>query len=163
MRDGLPEVFPRLWRFAISLTSSADTANDLAQTTCLRALEKHQNFAPGTHLDRWLFRMAYRIWLNEMRAQTVRRGNGLLAVEDVDIPDTNISAETNIFVQQVLRSVYELPEAQRVCVMLVYVEGHKYAEAAETLDIPVGTVMSRLAAARKVVARRMNAEGKKTG
>lgn len=163
VREGLPEVFPRLWRYALVLTSNRDAASDLAQATCLRALENHEKFEAGTQLDRWLFRMAHRIWLNELRATAVRLGGGLQSIEDVDIPDRKISADTNIFVGQVLQSISALPEAQRTCVLLVYVEGFKYAEAARVLDIPVGTVMSRLAAARKTVNRRMNDEDAKTG
>lgn len=156
MRAGLSSVFPRLWRYALVLTSNKDSAFDLAQATCLRALENHDKYEPGTNLDRWLFRMANRIWLNERRAAAVRRGGGLQPVEEVEILDTSISTETNIFVRQVLHTIYELPEAQRACVLLVYVEGFKYAEAAEILDIPIGTVMSRLTTARKTVTLRLN-------
>lgn len=163
MRDGLGAIFPRLWRYALILTSNKDAAYDLAQATCLRALEKHDKFESGTHLDRWLFRIAHRIWLNELRATAVRRGGGLQPVEDIDIPDNKLPAETNYFVQEVLSTVYKLPEAQRACVLLVYVEGFKYAEAAEILNVPVGTIMSRLSAARKTLARRLSDEGAKTG
>ncbi len=163
MRDGLPAVFPRLWRYALVLTSNRDAALDLAQATCLRAMENHDKFEAGTALDRWLFRMAHRIWLNELRATAVRRGGGLQPVEDIDIPDTNMSAEMNIYVGEVLKAVYELPEAQRSCVLLAYVEGFKYAEVADILEIPVGTVMSRLAAARKTIRTRMTDEGVRTG
>nr|WP_299870242.1 RNA polymerase sigma factor [uncultured Hoeflea sp.] len=156
-------MFPRLWRCALVLTSNRDAAFDLAQATCLRALENHEKFEAGTALDRWLFRMAHRIWLNELRATAVRRGGGLQPIEDIDIPDTNMSAETNIFFGEVLQTVNELPEAQRTCVLLAYVEGFKYAEVAEILDIPVGTVMSRLAAARKTVSSRMKDEDVRTG
>ena len=158
IRRGLPEVFPRLWRYALILTSNRDAASDLAQMTCLRAIEKAHNYTPDQKLDRWLFRMAQRIWLNELRAQAVRRGQGLHAVEDIDLPDTRHDAEMNIFVRQVLSSIYELPEAQRATVMLVYVEGFTYAEAAATLDVPIGTVMSRLATARAKLGVRLNEE-----
>ena len=163
IRAGLPAIFPRLWRYALVLTANRDAANDLAQATCLRALQKADSYQTGTLLDRWLFRMAHRIWLNELRSAAVRRGGGLQAVEDVEIPDTRPDAETNFFVREVLHSVYALPEAQRAAVILVYVEGFSYAEAAEIMDVPVGTVMSRLAAARKVVTARMGEKGKKLG
>lgn len=163
VREGLPKVFPRLWRYALVLTSNRDAAFDLAQATCLRALENHQKYQPGTHLDRWLFRMAHRIWLNELRATAVRRGGGLQPVEEIEIPDTKATAETNIFVREVLKSISNLPEAQRACVVLVYVEGFKYAEAAEILDIPPGTVMSRLAAARKTLSGQLLDKEKRLG
>lgn len=163
VREGLPKVFPRLWRYALVLSSNRDTAFDLAQATCLRALENSEKFEAGSALDRWLFRIAHRIWLNELRATAVRRGGGLQPVEEIEIPDTNLSSETNIFISEVLTTVYELPEAQRVCVLLVYVEGFKYVEAAKILDIPIGTVMSRLAAARKTVSSKMEPKETRTG
>jgi len=82
----------------------------------------------------------------------VRRGQGLLSVEDAGLADPKPDIVSNIFGREVLDRVMSLPEAQRVTVMLVYVEGFKYAQAAEILDIPIGTVMSRLAAARATLA-----------
>jgi RNA polymerase sigma-70 factor, ECF subfamily len=148
VRAGLTPLYPRLWRFCLVISGSRQAAADLAQATCLRALEKALLFQPGTHLDRWLFTMARRIWLNEMRATAVRRGGGLMALEDIEIEERRPGPEANIFAREVFRAVGALPEALRATVLLVYVEGYAYREAAEILDIPVGTVMSRLAAAR---------------
>ena len=103
------------------------------------------------------------MWLNDLRAAAVRRGGGLQAVEDVDLPDPGPDAETNYFAREVLSTVNALPEAQRATVLLVYVEGFKYAEAAEILDVPIGTVMSRLAAARKTVVAQTSDKGAKLG
>ena len=128
-------------------------ADDLAQTTAMRALEKADQYQPGTQLDRWLFTLARRIWLNELRANAVHRAGGLVPVEDTEIADTRrLDAETNSFAREVFDKVLELPEAQREAVLLVYVEGFSYRETADMLDIPIGTIMSRLAAARKKLA-----------
>lgn len=163
VRDGLPEVYPRLWRYCVSLSGNRDTAGDLAQAAMVKAIEKADQFQAGTHLDRWVFRIAQRTWLNELRANAVRRGGGLVPVEDFDLVDEKPSTETNILAAEVLRFVMALPEAQRVTVVLVYVEGYSYKEAAEMLDIPIGTIMSRLAAARKTIAARTSdIEGEKT-
>jgi RNA polymerase sigma-70 factor (ECF subfamily) len=162
IRGGLPALFPRLWRYGLILAANQDDAMDLAQTTCLRALENASSYQAGTRLDSWLFKMEQRLWLNELRARSVRRGGGLQAAEDIDIPDPRPDQNTNFFVRQVLSSIYELPEAQRAVVVLVYVEGFKYAEAAEILSVPAGTIMSRLAAARKTVSDRMTQESKAT-
>lgn len=121
---------------------------DLTQATCVRAIEKASGYQPGTRLDSWLFKMEQRLWLNELRARSVRTGGGLQPVEDIDIPDPGPDAEMNFFIRQVLSSMNQLPEAQRATVLLVYVEGIRYAEAARILDVPIGTVMSRLAVAR---------------
>lgn len=150
VRDGLEEVFPRLWRYCVALTGRRDLGDDLAQTTCARALEKAHLFDPSTHLDRWMFRMAQRVWLNEMRAARLRAVPDAVDAEDAAaiLPST----ETNILARQVLDKVMDLPEAQRMAVLLVYVEGYKYSEAAEALDVPIGTIMSRLATARRKLA-----------
>lgn len=152
VREGLPGVYPRLWRYALALTARRDWADDLAQKTCLRALEKAALFDPATHLDRWVFRMAQRLWLNELRADRVRKGAGLVPVDEVDLPSGAPGVETNILAAEVLTRVRTLPEAQRAAVVLVYVEGYRYAEAAEILEVPVGTIMSRLSAARSKLA-----------
>lgn len=134
------------------LTGRPELADDLAQATCVRALEKSQLYTAGTRLDRWIFRIAQRLWLNEMRADAVRRGAGLAPIEEIELPDKKPGPETNIHTREVLTEVMALPEAQRVTVLLVYVEGYSYREAAELLDIPIGTVMSRLAASRARLA-----------
>ncbi len=152
MRTGLPACFPRLWRFCLSLTGQRDKADDLAQMTCTRAIEKAHLYQPGTHLDRWLFVMARRLWLNELRDNARRVTQ---SVHDVDIADNSAPAETNIFARDVLHELNTLPEAQRAAALLVFVEGYKYAEAAEILDIPVGTIMSRISAARATLAARL--------
>ncbi len=152
IRDGLPAFYPRLWRYALMLTGTRSGADDLAQAAAIRAIEQARHFMPGTHLDRWMFRMTQRLWFNEVRAQKVRQGAGLVPVEEIEIPAKGPGVETNILARQVFSKMSALPEAQRVTALLVYVEGLSYKEAAEMLDIPIGTVMSRLAAARKSLA-----------
>ncbi|MEL7279625.1 MAG: RNA polymerase sigma factor [Pseudomonadota bacterium] len=149
VREGLPTCFPRLWRFCASLTGRADQADDLAQMTCLRAIEKTHQFQPGTHLDRWLFVIARRIWLNELRSAAIRKTGSLS--DQPDMMDKKPEAETNIFAREVFAKMNALPEAQRVAALLVFVEGYKYSETAEILEIPIGTVMSRVAAARRTL------------
>ncbi|MEM7215613.1 MAG: RNA polymerase sigma factor [Pseudomonadota bacterium] len=150
--DGLEPLFPRLWRYCLALTSNPDRANDLAQNTCLRAMEKSHLFKQGTKLDRWIFRIAQRLWINEMRSDAVRQGGGLVAIDEIELPDKKSDPETNLFARQLLMEVMKLPEAQRTTVMLVYVEGFSYKDAARILEIPIGTVMSRLASSRAKLA-----------
>ena len=157
IRDGIAAVYPRLWRYCLVQTGKRDRADDLAQNTCLRAMEKHESYQPGTHLDRWLFTMAHRLWLNEIRATAVRTGTGIVALEDTEIADGSATSEENIFVAEVFAKIGALPEGQRVVVLLAYVEGFTYQETADTLGIPIGTVMSRLASARKKIAGALSA------
>jgi RNA polymerase sigma-70 factor, ECF subfamily len=144
VRDGLDRRLPRLWRFCLVLSGNRSVADDLVQATCLRALEREDQFQPGTRLDRWLFRVAQTVWLNQLRAEKVRRGGGLVPVEQAGLIDAASDAEASLFANEVFSEVMALPEAQRAAVLLVYVEGYLYKEAAEHLDVPVGTVMSRL-------------------
>lgn len=152
IREGLPALYPRLWRYALSLTGRREWAEDLTQQACIRAIEKSANFQPGTHLDRWMFRMLHNLWINELRSRKVRTGEGLVPVEDTPIVDEKPGSESNIFTTQVLSAVNTLPESQRTCVILAYVEGYSYQETADILGTPIGTVMSRLSAARAKLA-----------
>jgi RNA polymerase sigma-70 factor, ECF subfamily len=145
---GLPALLPRLWRYGVVLARDPSTAEDLVQATCVRALERSSQFAIGTRLDRWLFSILRSIWINQLRAQRIRTGQGLVDPEEVLVTDGAQWIETNILAGQVLRHALELPEAQRETLLLVYVEGLTYREAAGVLSVPIGTVMSRLAAAR---------------
>ena len=75
-----------------------------------------------------------------------------IPIEDVNLTDTNLDPEANILGSEVLSAVMRLPDEQRMTVFLAYVEGYTYKECAEMLDIPIGTVMSRLASARGKLA-----------
>ncbi|WP_421725918.1 RNA polymerase sigma factor [Bauldia sp.] len=158
VRAGLKPLLSRLWRYGLVLSGNRDTAEDLVQATCLRALERAEQFQPGTRLDRWLLTILHRIWLNELRASRYRLGEGHVDAEVALVYDGLHAVETNIAAVQVLKDVQGLPEAQRETVFLVYVEGFTYREAAEALDIPIGTVMSRLAAARVRLTARNEAQ-----
>ncbi len=150
--DGLAAVLPRLWRYGLVLSGNRDTAEELVQATCVRAIERSEQFTPGTRLDRWLISILHSIWLNEIRARKVRQGQGLVDADTALIFDGIREIEANILAAQVLRRVQDLPEVQRETVYLVYVEGMTYREAADALAVPIGTVMSRLAAARAKLA-----------
>jgi RNA polymerase sigma-70 factor (ECF subfamily) len=144
----LPALLPRLWRYGLVLSRDHATAEDLVQATCVRALERSSQFAVGTRLDRWLFSILRSIWINQLRAQKIRAGHGLIDAEEALVIEGAEQIETNIFASQVFRQVQMLPEAQRETLFLVYVEGLTYQEAASVLNVPPGTIMSRLAAAR---------------
>jgi RNA polymerase sigma-70 factor (ECF subfamily) len=153
VKSGLAPNLARLWRYGLVLSGARDVADDLVQATCLRAIERAAQFQPGTRLDRWLFSILRSIWLNELRSQRVREGGGFVDASEALVVDGGREIETNIYAAQVLREVGGLPEAQRETVLLVYVEGLSYREASEVLSVPIGTVMSRLAAARLTLGK----------
>ncbi|HWK47067.1 MAG TPA: RNA polymerase sigma factor [Stellaceae bacterium] len=148
VRVGLRGLLPRLWRYGLVLSGRRDVAEDLVQATCLRALERAGQFEPGSRLDRWLFAILHSIWLNDLRSRRIRLGQGFVEAETALTLDGASAMETHILADQVLRRVAALPEAQRKTVFLAYVEELTYREVAEVLGVPIGTVMSRLAAAR---------------
>ncbi len=134
---------------AYDLLDLLRVAEPQAQATCLRALERAAQFTPGSHLDRWLFSILHSIWLNEVRAQHLRQGQGCMAAEELGDAD---NGEQPVWLHEVMRRVSRLPAAQRNALFLVYIEGLSYREAAKVLAVPIGTVMSRLAAARLALA-----------
>jgi len=103
-------------------------------------------------VDRWVFTICRNLWLNELRSRKVRVGNGCIPIDDENPLIEKDQSEANIFAGEVLSQVMALPDAQRETVLLVYIEGFAYKETAAILDIPIGTVMSRLSAARKALA-----------
>ncbi len=152
VQEGLPPLLKRLWRYGLVLSGDSDTAHELVQATCLRALEKCDQFQPGTQISRWAYTILRSIWMNELRSRRVRTGNGFVDPEIALIADGIGEMDTNLLARQVLKEVERLPEGQREAVFLVYGEGLSYREAADMLGIPQGTVMSRLAAARAKLA-----------
>ena len=141
---------PRLRRFAYAISGSRDEGEDLVQSACLRALDRLDQFQPGTRLDSWMFRIVQTTWIDRAR-QRGRRAE----VSDPDrlagTSDGGLgvrSTESRMVLAQVREAMASLPEDQRVVLALVAIEGLSYKAAAETLDVPIGTVMSRLARAR---------------
>ena len=82
VRAGLEPSLARLWRYALVLSRARDIADDLVQATCLRAIERADQFVPGTRVDRWLLAILRSIWLNEVPARRIREGGGCVAAED---------------------------------------------------------------------------------
>ncbi|MGQ0673062.1 MAG: RNA polymerase sigma factor [Hyphomicrobium sp.] len=149
IRKAMIDLLPRLRRFAHALTGTPDLADDLVQDTCERALLRLDQWMPGTRLDSWMYRIAQNIWLDRTRT---RRTRG--EVVDIDAlqglvgSDGRQVTEGRLTLQEVGRELQRLAPEQRVLIALVCVEGLTYREAAEVLDLPIGTVMSRLARAR---------------
>jgi RNA polymerase sigma-70 factor (ECF subfamily) len=147
-------LLPRLRRFARSLTGSADRADDLVQAACERALRAADRFEPGTRLDAWLFRIIRNLWIDGLRAhgQDPSRHLPIEAAETVANADGPARIEASLTLAKVRAGIAELPEQHREVIVLVCIEGLSYRDAAEVLDVPIGTVMSRLARARAKLA-----------
>jgi RNA polymerase sigma-70 factor, ECF subfamily len=151
---------PRLRRFAISLTRSPDRADDLVQSACERALANRARFEPGTRFDAWMFRIARNLWIDRVRRE--RTAGPMDDIEERDdIADATGEhvAQTRMELRSVSEAIDELPEEQRQVLILTCVEDLPYREAAEILGIPIGTVMSRLARARRKLAEATGISG----
>lgn len=151
-------LLPRLRGFARALTGNAVEADDLVQATCERALRGADGFEPGTRLDSWLYRI-----MRNQRVDDVRRARPVAPLDESGVAETvagedgRAVAEARLFAGEVGAVIAALPREQREALVLVCVEEMSYREAAETLGVPVGTVMSRLSRARRAVAEAIEA------
>ncbi|MEL6124881.1 MAG: RNA polymerase sigma factor [Pseudomonadota bacterium] len=149
-RSELIALVPRLRRFALSLAGNKADADDLVQAACEKALKNEAQFQPGTRMDSWMYRIIQNKWLDDRRRATTR--GVAVDPEDAGLSDQGKSARTahdRMMLSDVREAMLELPEGQRAVLSLVAIEGQSYKEAAAILDVPVGTVMSRLARARE--------------
>ena len=152
---------PQLYSAAMRLTRNSADAEDLVQDTYLRAWRSFATFQEGTNLRAWLYRILTNSFINKYRAKQRRPDEtGMDNIEDLylykrlnTLDSGGRSAEDTMFEMftddEVKAALEELPENFRIPVLLADVEGFAYKEIAEMLDIPVGTVMSRLHRGRK--------------
>jgi len=151
----LQDEIPRLRRYARALTRNAVRADDLVQNCLVRAIAKEHLWEPGSDLRAWLFTILHNQNVNEVR-HSVREGV-TVAVEDV-APVLMMAARAGASLQlrDLERVIRLLPEEQRQVILLVGLEGMRYEEVAVVLDIPVGTVRSRLSCGREMLRRLMD-------
>lgn len=142
-------LIPRLHRFALALTGAAADADDITQAALERALAHRKRFTAETRLEAWIIRVARNLWLDQLRRRKVR----LVAVDPamLDAPIGG-SADLRLEAGEALRALATLPPGQREVAALVLVEGYSYQEAADALQTPIGTIMSRLSRARLALA-----------
>jgi RNA polymerase sigma-70 factor (ECF subfamily) len=141
-------LIPRLRRYARALAGSREGADDLTQDTLERAWSKRDLWQAGTNLRAWLFTVMHGVFVNGRRKtraiESLEASDGVLEQRD-----EAASAETAIAVNDLRRALVRLPDEQREVVLLVGLEQLSYAEAAQVLAVPIGTVMSRLSRGRE--------------
>jgi RNA polymerase sigma-70 factor (ECF subfamily) len=151
--ERLVAFLPNMRRFAISLTGSADNADDLVQAACERALAHQTGFDPETRFDAWIFRIIRNLWIDK-----IRRDRTAGPREDIDDHTDSAALVTapdalpRLQLHEVSAAIARLSTEQREVLVLVCIEDLSYRDTAAVLDIPIGTVMSRLARARKTIA-----------
>jgi RNA polymerase sigma-70 factor (ECF subfamily) len=147
---------PKLRRFAVTLTRNAADADDLVQEACERAITRSHLWNGEGRLESWVYAMTRNLWVDEIRKRKVRTGGGTVDAAEQDELIVEANAEKAIYATQLHKMILSMPEGLSSVFLLVNVEGHSYKEAAEILQIPIGTVMSRLSTARMKLAAMIN-------
>jgi RNA polymerase sigma-70 factor (ECF subfamily) len=160
-QTGLVDLLPRLRRFARVLVRSDADAHDLVQETIERALVKRSSFRPGTRLDSWAFTIMRRIFIDQTRSNA--RWARVLAPADARTPDVADAAMAGEGLRAdalaAREAIQALPDDQRLAVALVLIDGLSYAEAADVLGVPAGTLTSRLARGRQTLVQTLAEQG----
>ena len=154
----LLSLVPRLRRFARALARDQADADDLLQVALERALKSKAQWAPGTRLDAWMMRIVRNCWIDEMRSRA-RRARTFLPEEEgaaVGVDMLN-EIEAKVEMHAVDRAMESLSQDQREVIALVLVEGLAYREAADLLEIPIGTLTSRLTRGRQALVLMLEA------
>jgi RNA polymerase sigma-70 factor (ECF subfamily) len=160
IHEQIVTLLPRLRRFARNLTRNPHDADDVVQIAVERALTRLDQWRSGARLDSWMFKIVRNAWIDELRSRA-RRGKVFLAAEaGENIGTDSMAREAELL--SVQSAMARLPEDQREAVSLVLVEGLPYREAAEVLDVPIGTLTSRLARGRVALQALLGAEGEPT-
>lgn len=140
-------LIPNLRRFAWVLVRDADRADDLVQDCLERAISREDRFEPGTNLRAWLFTILVNLVRSQARRAKVR--GTVVSIEDYrDLISTPAGQDDALRVRDFKRAFAKLPKPFQEVLVVVAVEGFSYDEAAAVLDVPVGTVRSRLSRAR---------------
>jgi RNA polymerase sigma-70 factor (ECF subfamily) len=146
-----------VYRAATAISGRAETAEDMVQTTFLKAFENFNSFTKGTNCKAWLMRILRNVWIDELRHRQVT-GKELPLNEELAAEETTETVWSdaqdmleNFSDEQVIKALLKLPEDQRLTLYLVDVEGLTQEEVAEIMDIAVGTVKSRTSRARNTL------------
>lgn len=161
--DQLVALLPRLRRFARGLTGSREEGDDVVQSACERALARRDQFEPGSRMDSWMYRIVQTVWIDQLR----KRRRGEIGVDPAELAeytggDSAVEAEDKLYLAEVRSAMARLPDDHREVLMLICVEGLGYGQVAEVLDLPIGTVMSRLSRGRLALGRELEKGGRQS-
>jgi RNA polymerase sigma-70 factor, ECF subfamily len=140
---------PRLRRYALSLVNEPEAADDLVQDTLERAIRKRGQWRRHGAIRSWLYRILYRVFLNQCAANGKYKGD--IGLDDAPQLWARASQEDQAHCRDIAEAMQRLPHDQRAAIALTAVEGLSYDEAAEVLDIPIGTLRSRLSRGREAL------------
>lgn len=152
--ENLLALLPRLRRFARALARDAADADDLCQVALEKALLARASWQPGTRMDSWMYRIMRNSWIDTTRSRA-------RAAQTFVDPDAGLGigadggAEARVALNEIDLALHMLPDEQREAVALVLIEGLAYKEAAEILEVPMGTLTSRLVRGRQALMARL--------
>jgi RNA polymerase sigma-70 factor, ECF subfamily len=149
VHEQIASLLPRLRRFARNLTRNRDDADDVVQIALEHALSRLDQWRRDARLDSWMFKIVRNVWIDELRRRG-RQNKIFLAAEAGENVGEALIEQASEFMS-VQAAMARLPEEQRSAVSLVLIEGLPYKEAAEVLEIPIGTLTSRLARGREAL------------
>ena len=145
----LAALLPRLRRFAHALSRNPADADDLTQAAVERALRSKAQWQPGTRLDSWCYRIMRNLWIDTVRSRSRKEKFEAPPEEAEQVgEDPSGTLEASADLKRVMGAMQQLPEEQREVVALILIEGFGYKEVSEMLDLPIGTVSSRLVRGR---------------
>ena len=151
----LEQCIPALRRYAFTLFHKQDEADDLVQDCLERALKKQNLWKKDSSLRAWLFTMQHNLFINKLKSKS--RKPELVSDSD-NLSDKMEPHQTDVLMRDIHYCIQQLAEDQREVLLLVAVEGFSYKEVGKIMDIPLGTVMSRLSRARHTLQKLMNGE-----
>jgi len=151
IRHQMVQLLPRLRRFAVALTGSAADGDDLVQDTVERALKNLHAWEPGSRLDSWMFRIAKNRFIDTRRSAKRGKTETIESADEYAALDGERAMQSHLTFQDTAKALQALPVKQRQAVALVLVDGLSYREAADILEIPIGTLTSRIARAREAL------------
>ena len=157
IREQIIALLPRLRRFARNLARNPHDADDVVQIAVERALTRLDQWRSDARLDSWMFKIVRNAWIDELRWRGRRDKVFLAAEAGENVGTDSMARETDLLAVQ--SAMARLPQEQREAVGLVLVEGLPYREAADVLDVPIGTLTSRLARGREALQAMLGTEG----
>jgi RNA polymerase sigma-70 factor (ECF subfamily) len=156
-RDAIIAEIPRLRRFARALVGDPSDADDLVQDCLLRALGRLSFWRQGTNMRAWLFTILRNLHKNQLRQSSRRPAE--VPIDETPGVSSPPAQEQRLALRDLSEAMAGLPETQREVVLLIGLEGMSYKETARILDVPLGTVMSRLSRGREALRAMMHDGG----
>jgi len=148
----LPGMLPRLWAFSIRLCRNRHDAERVLERACAQGLERADQLEPGTAPLSWTFSIIHSTWTDELRTRKLPSRSIMECANDLQetVRDSR-ERDPGDGLDLIIAAVERLPEAQRIVMLLVAVEGLSYSQAADVVGVPIGAVMSRLSRARQTI------------